>query len=86
MSKNDFRFIVHPGKILERYLKSECYTQIEFSKLTKISKTEINEIIHGKRNISKSKAIAFESVLGIPASFWNILQSNYNDKLIYAKQ
>ncbi len=81
MLKGEFKFIVHPGKVLEGYLKSEGYSQIEFAKLTEISKTEINEIINGKRNISEKKAIAFENVLGIPASFWNKLQSNYNDKI-----
>lgn len=85
MLKGEFKFIVHPGKILEGYLKSEGYTQTKFAELTNISKTEINEIIRGKRNISETRAIAFEEVLGIPATFWNKLQSDYNDKMLRQK-
>ena len=37
----------------------------------------VNEIMHGKKEITDQSAIGLEKVLGIPAAFWVNLEQNY---------
>jgi plasmid maintenance system antidote protein VapI len=41
----------------------------------------INKIIKGKTAIMPETAIQLERVLGVPASFWNNLERNYQETL-----
>ncbi|MDR1138627.1 MAG: HigA family addiction module antidote protein [Clostridiales bacterium] len=70
-------FLVYPGEILKDSLDTLSMTQEEFAIRTGISKTEISDIIKGKRNITIDMALKFEPVLGLQAQFWNNLQTNY---------
>ena len=56
-------------------------TQAELSQRTGRPKKTINEIIKGKAAITPDTAIQFERVLGVPASFWNNLERNYQETL-----
>lgn len=70
---------IPPGETLEEQLEQIGMTQVEFSKRTGLTTKHINEIINGKASLSPETALRFESVLGIPASFWNNLEANYQD-------
>lgn len=83
--KNNFNFAVHPGMILNKYLKNIKMTQLELSRQTGINKTVINEIIKGKRNITTSIAIKFEKVFDMPVKFWCGLQSDYDEAILRLK-
>lgn len=72
------KILIHPGEILRDELKERGISQLDFSTRTGISKTIINEIIKGKRNISPEYAVEFESVLEIDAIFWVNSQSAYS--------
>ncbi len=48
-------------------------------------KKTINEIIRGQASITPDTAIQLERVLGIPASFWNSRQQQYDESLARAQ-
>jgi addiction module HigA family antidote len=77
--------LIHPGEHLNDEIKCRGISQIELSVKTGISKTILNEIINGKRNINASYAIAFEQVLGTSAIVWLNLQTSYDISVIKSK-
>lgn len=74
-------YAVPPGETLKETLESIGMTQAELSQRTGRPKKTINEIIKGKAAITPDTAIQFERVLGVPASFWNNLERNYQETL-----
>lgn len=74
-------FIPHPGLTLSEILESLDMSQVNLSK--RISKPEaaISEIINGTKAITPETAIQLERALGVSASFWNNLETNYRELL-----
>jgi len=72
---------IPPGETLLETLEYLGMTQAELAKRTGRPKKTINEIIKGKIAITPETALQFEKVLGIPSSFWNNLQRNYEEML-----
>lgn len=68
---------VPAGFTLAQELKSRQISQREFAKVIEMQATHLNEIIKGKRNITPAIALKLENALGIKASFWMNLQSQY---------
>lgn len=74
-------YVVHPGMILRDDLELMGMTQAELAKETGISKTIINGIIKGKRNLTAKYAVLLEKVIDEPAGFWLKLQSDYDETI-----
>jgi HTH-type transcriptional regulator / antitoxin HigA len=74
-----------PGETLQEALEERGMTQKEFAKRTGSSLKTINKIIHGKSPLTVETAIRFESVLGIPASFWLKREQHYREALTRRK-
>lgn len=70
-----------PGETLQEVLEDRQMSQADFADRTGRPRKTINEIIHGKTAITPETALQFERVLGIPASFWNNLERNYQEYL-----
>lgn len=68
---------VPAGFTLAQELKSRQISQREFAKTIEMQATHLNEIIKGKRNMTPAIALKLENALGIKASFWMNLQSQY---------
>ena len=68
---------VPAGFTLAQELKARQISQREFAKVIEMQATHLNEIIKGKRNITPAIALKLENALGIKASFWMSLQSQY---------
>lgn len=68
---------VPAGFTLAQELKSRQISQREFAKTIEMQATHLNEILKGKRNITPAIALKLENALGIKASFWRNLQSQY---------
>jgi len=68
----------HVGEVLFDELEANEISQADFAKLIGIKKSQLNEIIKGKRNINADLAILFESALGIDAEYWLEVQKNYD--------
>lgn len=76
---------IPPGETLKENLEYLHMTQNELARRTGLSPKHINEIIKGKSAITEETALKLEYVLGIPASFWNNLESNYQETLVRLK-
>ncbi|MEA1960475.1 MAG: HigA family addiction module antitoxin [Bacillota bacterium] len=80
-TKNGFMpdIAIPPGETLQEYLDSLDMTQVDLAKRTGLTPKTINEIIKGKAPITPETALKLESVFVTPASFWNNLESDYQE-------
>ncbi len=82
---NNYKFepdyVSLPGEMLLETIEHIGMTQAELAIRTGRPKKTINEIIKGKAMITSETARQFERVLGVPASFWNNLERNYQEKM-----
>jgi HTH-type transcriptional regulator/antitoxin HigA len=78
--------VSHPGTTLEDVLEERGMSQAELCERTGRPRKTINEILKGKASITPETALQFERVLGIPASFWNNRQRQYDESLAREKE
>lgn len=81
--ENSFKpnYAVPPGETLRETLEPIGMTQAELAQRTGRPKKTINEIIKGKAAITADTAIHLERALGVPASFWNNFERNYQEAI-----
>ena len=79
-------YAVPPGETLKETIGSVGMSQAELAQRTGRPKKTINEIIKGKAAITPDTAIQLERVLGVPASFWNNPERNYQEILANHRQ
>ncbi|RYD78350.1 MAG: addiction module antidote protein, HigA family [Sphingobacteriales bacterium] len=77
---------IHPGEHLLDELVARNIKPSDFAKLLGMNKSQLSEIINGKRGINAEFAILLEKTLDIDASFWLNLQKNYELDLARIKQ
>ena len=68
----------HPGLLLADEIEANGYSQIDFAKLIDLKRSQLNEIIKGKRNLNADLALLLEKALGIDADYWMEAQKNYD--------
>lgn len=71
----DYAF--HPGETLAETLEELGMTQKELAERSGRPLKTINEIVQGKAAVTADTALQLERVTGVPASFWNNAQRNY---------
>jgi len=86
MSKNIKDLIpakaIHPGTFILDELEARDISQNEFASQIGMQRSQLNEIIKGKRNIDVELALILEKSLGIDHQFWLNAQQNYDiDKI-----
>ena len=65
----------HPGEmLLEEFLKPLGLTQVQLAERLGVSYPRVNELIHGKRDMTPDTALRLERFLGVEAQFWLNLQ------------
>ncbi|MGE5401966.1 MAG: ImmA/IrrE family metallo-endopeptidase [Ignavibacteriales bacterium] len=79
-------YAIAPGLTLEDVLRDRRMPQAELARRTNRPLKTISEIVSGIAQITPETAIQFEHVLGIPASFWLNLESNYREALARIKE
>ena len=79
-------YAIPPGETLRETLETIGMTQVELAERTGRPKKKINEIIEGKAPITAKTTLQLERVLGIPASFWNNLERNYQEAKVRLKE
>ena len=79
-------YAVFPGETLRETLENLNMSQAELAERCGRPKKTINEIITGKAAITAETALQLEHVLGIPASFWTKLESNYQENKARIKE
>ena len=80
--RNTFEWLIHPGETISDILEERNLTQKELAQRAGVSETFLNEVIHGKKDISKELAMGLECELEVPHSFWLNLQANYDAEMI----
>ena len=71
-------YAVHPGSLIKMLLMSSGKKQKWLANEMGVSKVVISELIHGKRSVTPSIAIAFEKAIGYPAENLVRLQVEYD--------
>ncbi len=78
-TENTIPFVAtHPGEILLDEIEANDFSQSDFAKTIGLKKSQLNEIIKGKRNINAELAILLEKSLEIDAEYWLEIQKNYD--------
>jgi HTH-type transcriptional regulator / antitoxin HigA len=82
-TKHDFKpdYAFHPGETLAETLETLAMSQAELAQRTGRPLKTINEIIQGKAAITADTALQLERATGVPATFWNNAQRNYEAAL-----
>lgn len=75
-----------PGATIKEQLEDRKMTQKEFAVRLDMTEKHISKLINGEVNLTPEMAVKLEMVLGLPASFWNNLESIYREKLIKIQQ
>lgn len=65
------------GEIIRKRLEDRGMSQVELSKLTRVSTPVINDIIQGRRGVSLKQIVSFALVLGLDAIELGRMQSDY---------
>lgn len=70
-----------PGATIKEQLNDRGMSQKEFAARMDMSEKHISRLINGDVHLTSEVAIRLEMVLGVPAKFWNNLESIYREKL-----
>ena len=76
----------HPGTILRYELEDREISQKDFAVMIGMQKSHLNELIKGKRPITKSIADKIEDVLGISAVSLVNMQTQYEYDIMVIEQ
>ena len=74
-------YAVAPGETLKETMESLNMTQKELAVRTGLTEQTIIRIFKGEQPITYETANKLELVTGVPARFWNNLESNYREQL-----
>lgn len=78
--------LIYPGETIADLLEERNLTQKELAQRAGVSEAFLSDVIHGKKDISKSLAMGLEYALDIPSSFWLNLQANYDAELLSVEE
>ena len=78
MNKFNPDYAIHVGQFLKNALNAYDMKQAELAEKIGVSKSVINEIIKGKRNINAAFALKLEPIFDMPASYWMELQTQFD--------
>ena len=73
-----------PGATIKEQLKDRGMSQKEFAARMDMSEKHISKLVNGDVQLTQDVAVRLETVLGVPASFWNNLEAIYREKLVKA--
>ena len=85
MIRSQSYIAVPPGATIKEQLEDREMSQKEFAARMDMSEKHISRLINGDVQLTQETALRLEMVLGVPAKFWNNLESEYREKIIKAK-
>ena len=68
---------VHPGEVIKDEMEARNISQREFARQVDMSYSVLNELLNGKRSLSPTNALMFETALDIPADALMNIQMKY---------
>lgn len=81
MLKSRTYIAIPPGMTIKEMLVERGMNQNEFAARMDLSEKHVSRLVNGEVLLTQDVALRLESVLGISASFWNRLESNYRETL-----
>ena len=81
MVKSTTYIATPPGETIREQIVARGFTQKEFAARMDLSEKHVSKLINGEVQLTHDVSRRLEAVLGIPASFWNNLESIYREKL-----
>lgn len=81
MLKSKTYIATPPGATIKEQLTDRDMTQKEFAARMGLSEKHVSKLINGEVQLTSEVALRLEMVLGIPARFWNNLESIYREKI-----
>lgn len=85
MMRSRSYFAIPPGTTIKEQLDYRGMTQKEFASHMDMSETYTIRLINGEVKLTSDIAHKLETVLGLPANFWQNLETIYREKLAKAK-
>lgn len=73
---------VPPGATIKDQLEYRGMSQKEFAARMNMSQKHISKLINGEVQLTPETAVLLETVLSVPAEYWNKLEAGYREKLI----
>jgi addiction module HigA family antidote len=86
MTKSKTYIATAPGVTIKEKLVTRGMSQKEFAVRMDMSEKHISHLINGEVILTPDVANRLESVLGVPAKFWNNLESIYRQKLLLQEE
>ena len=86
MFKSKTYIATPPGATIKEQLHNRGMKQNEFAMRMDMSEKHISNLINGKVALTEDVARKLEMVLGLPARFWNNLESIYREKLVLVEE
>lgn len=77
---------IPPGESIKEQLEDRNMSQVEFAERMGFSTKFISQLLNGKVPLTHQTALKLESVLGVPARFWNNLEALYQEDLARIEQ
>jgi len=71
-----------PGETIREQLADRGMSQKEFAARMDLSEKHVSRLINGEVQLTPEVAVRLETVLGVPARFWNNLEAIYREKLV----
>lgn len=81
MLQSKTTFATPPGATIREQLEHRGMKQKEFALRMGLSEKHISRLINGQVELTQDVALRLESVLGVPARFWNNLEIIFREKL-----
>jgi len=72
---------VPPGSSVREILEERQMTQKEFAIRMGLSEKHVSHLLNGKTELTQDVALRLESVLGVPAEYWNRLEAIYRERI-----
>ncbi len=73
---------IPPGATIREQLGDRGMSQKEFAARMDMSQKHISKLINGEVQLTVETAVRLETVLGVPAGFWNRLEAMYREDLV----
>ena len=70
-----------PGATIKEQLNDKGMSEKEFAVRMGMSEWHVKKLINGEVQLTPKTAVRLETVLGVPAWFWNNLETIYEEKM-----
>jgi len=81
MRYSNYTIAIPPGATIREQIENRGMKQKEFALRMDLSEKHISRLINGQVELTQDVSLRLESVLGVPASFWNNMEVIYREKL-----